>query len=100
MSAFIMNDSDFYLIAKAVQPSNVGEFADMLKRININSVNFRYNEKTRFYKCKFPDVVSNIAPNINRVKDLINCWTYQSCEMKNDLLFNIVNGFLQDWVMR
>lgn len=99
MSAYIMNDSDLYLIAKAVQPSNTGEFADLLKRINTKSVNHRYSEKTKVFKCKFPDFISDIPTDKEYINSLIKCWLYQSCEMENDLMFNILEDYLTNWII-
>ena len=100
MSAYIMNDSDLYLIAKAVQPSNVQEFSDLLKRININSVNYRYSEKTRVFKCKPLPYITCAVVNPEMINSLIKCWSYQSCEaMDNKMQFSIVDGYLKLWML-
>ena len=98
MSAYIMSDSAIFDIAQNVQPNNIGQFADMLKRINIQSVNYRYNENTRFRKVKFPDVIQYSILSKSDVIRLIECWQYQACEMHNSLEFDILDGYLINWI--
>lgn len=98
MSAYIMSDLAIFNIAQNVQPDNIGQFADMLKRININSVNYRYSENTRFRKVKFPDTIQDSKLTKLEIIRLIECWKYQACEMPNNLEFNIMDGFLSNWI--
>lgn len=98
MSAYVMSDESIFNIAQSLTLDNIGQFADMLKRININSVNYRYSENTRFRKVKFPDTIQdNKATKLETIR-LIECWQYQACEMPNSLEFNIVDGFLSNWI--
>jgi hypothetical protein len=100
MSAYIINDSHLYLIAMSVQPSNMQEFSDLLKRINIKSVNYRYSDKTKVSKCKPSPYIIGMEPlKQNEVNSLIQCWLYQSCEIENDLMFDLVEGYLKLWML-
>lgn len=94
MSAFILTDKHFSTIANyahamvdAIDPQAL---ADKLKRINIESVNYRYREKTRITKCK---LTVNPMP-VHDVIQLINCWDYQSCENRGNIEFHILSGYL------
>lgn len=98
MSAYIMSDLAIFNIAQNVQPNNIGEFADMLKRINIKSVNYRYNENTGFRRVKFPDNIQDSILTKLEIIRLIECWQYQACEMPNSLEFNILDGYLSNWI--
>lgn len=85
MSAFILSDKHLSTIARLIMPENdVQAFANMLKSINIASVNYRYNEKTRKSKCKLVTLDDCINVTMNDLCRLIQCWSYQSCE--GDLL--------------
>ena len=98
MSAFILSDLHLSTIARYIKnysQFNIDheELANKLKRINIASVNYRYNEKTKNSKCKFiiNDTVKYTGSDIIR---LIQCWSYQSCEDDNNLDYIIMYGFL------
>lgn len=98
MSAFILSDKHFTVIANYVNlikdNINMQDFANKLKAINIKSVNYRYNEKTRITKCKldYPKVGENYSKY--DVIRLIQCWDYQSCENITDIDFNLMQVFL------
>ena len=96
MSAFILSDKHFTVIANYValckDNINVIEFANKLKAINIKSVNYRYNEKTRITKCKL-DNSNNYYSKYDVIR-LIQCWDYQSCENITDIDFNLMQVFL------
>ena len=83
MSAFIC--SDLHIQTIAVYAERMGDhlkaqaIADILKKENIKSVNYRYNEKTRFTKTKF--TTDNLVYcNSADVFQLVSCLMYQSCE--------------------
>ncbi len=84
MSAFICSDKQFAVVAKALfaSPTAQQQFADALKRENIKSVNYRYNEKTRFRKVNL-DAATNKDVAMydgNDLLCLLTCIDYQSCE--------------------
>ena len=65
--------------------------ADKLKRCNVQSVNYRYDQKKPARKCNME----------NRVKldqrgfyDAIRCWAYQSCDNPGNLDYDILVAFL------
>lgn len=93
MSAFILSDKHFSAIAYYI--GNITDIdpqiiADKLKAINIDSVNFRYNEKTRKTKCKLCSVDYTKFDIIR----LIQCWSYQSCENGLNLDFLMMDNYL------
>jgi hypothetical protein len=97
MSAFILSDKHFQIIAEyiahntGIQPQII---ADKLKRINIESVNFRYNEKNRFSKVKFnSDFTFKDYIKFDIIR-LIQCWSYQSCENGLSLDFLMMDAYL------
>lgn len=94
MSAFILSDKHISTIARLLMPENdVQAFANMLKNINIASVNYRYNEKTRKSKCKLVNIDDIMNINMWDLCTLIQCWSYQSCE--GDLLeYRIMYEFI------
>jgi len=96
MSAFILSDKHFSVIAYAIEGLNPlvnpQELANKLKRINIESVNYRYNEKTRVSKCKLQHTGKNYS--IADIIRLISCWNYQSCENQGSLDYIITEAFL------
>jgi len=98
MSAYIMTDIELSTIAIYINHLNNNidayELANKLKAINIASVNYRYNEKTRNSKCKLINNFDNIRHNQNSIITLIRCWSYQSCENENNLDYHIMQGFL------
>jgi hypothetical protein len=97
MSCFIVSDKHFQIIAEYIA-HNTGIqaqiIADKLKRINIESVNFRYNEKNRFSKVKFnSDFTFKDYIKFDIIR-LIQCWSYQSCENALSLDFLIMDAYL------
>lgn len=88
MSAFILSDKHFFTIAAFVAGRIQGHgldrhqlaqnLADKLKRVNIESVNFRYDEKTPRTKCKVYTTAKDCSPA--EVYRLCRCWIYQACE--------------------
>lgn len=81
MSAYICSDRHIASIALWAAMDSSGklaqEIADALKRENIKSVNYRYNEKTRFKKC---DLSKAEVLQPEDVVSLCDCLDYQSCE--------------------
>ena len=98
MSAYIMTDIELSTIAIYINHLNNNidayELANKLKAINIASVNYRYNEKTRNSKCKLINNFDSIRHNESNIVDLIKTWDYQSCENENSLEYHIMQGFL------
>jgi hypothetical protein len=97
MSAFILSDKHFQIIAQYVA-NNTGLdaqiIADKLKRINVESVNYRYGEKTRVSKVKFDSSFDiNTYPKFDVIQ-LIKCWSYQSCENGLSLDFLMMDAYL------
>lgn len=98
MSAYLLSDKQLCTIAKfcimsTSNPHNaptVAQLSNKLKAINIDSVNYRYNEKSRKTKC-------NIAEfeELNRFIMLITitCWDYQACE-DNSLDYITMRAYL------
>lgn len=98
MSAFICSDSHIATIAAAVFPQDAEfaqDFADKLKTINIDSVNYRYRESTRKTKCKLS---GGMLLNPADIAGLIKCWMYQSCENPANIDFVVYAGFLKTWI--
>lgn len=96
MSAYVLSDLHFSIIAYSIEglnPSvNPQELADKLKSINIESVDYRYNQKTRKTKCKLTHDKNNYSTaDIIR---LIQCWSYQSCEKGNSIDYLMMDAFL------
>lgn len=96
MSAYVLSDLHFSIIAYSVEglnPSvNSQELADKLKSINIESVDYRYNQKTRKTKCKLSRDNNNYSTaDIIR---LIQCWSYQACEKGNSIDYLTMDAFL------
>lgn len=86
MSAYICDDSIFQNIAIAYHfatdksLSAMQRTADILKRENVRSVNYRYNEKTRFKPVTFADWQStDILPD-SVILEMLSTVDYQSCE--------------------
>jgi hypothetical protein len=95
MSAFIISDPHFSVIAHYVADNtgiNPQIIADKLKRINTESVNHRYTEKTRFSRVKLQDKITEYS-EIDIIK-LIQCWRYQSCENALSLDFMMMDALL------
>lgn len=94
MSAFILSDKHISTIARLLMSENdVQAFANMLKHINIASVNYRYNEKTRKSKCKLVNIDDCVNITMGELCRLIQCWNYQSCE-GNLLEYRIIYEFI------
>jgi hypothetical protein len=97
MSAFILSDLHFSTIAYYLEGYNENlnpqELANKLKSINIESVNYRYDEKTRKTKCKLTRD-SQMQYTVSDIIRLIDCWDYQSCENPNNIEYHIMKGFL------
>ncbi len=95
MSAFILSDKHFSVIAYYI--GNITDIdpqviANKLKAINIDSVNFRYNEKTRKSKCKLQHTGKDYTTS--DIIRLIQCWSYQSCENGLSLDFLMMDNYL------
>lgn len=90
MSAFICSDKHIATIAIAYgklfnrNNSVVQRFADHLKRENIRSVNWRYNQKTQIKPCDLEDAVTTYSGL--DLGALVDCLKYQSCE-RPDYIF-------------
>lgn len=99
MSAFICSDLHIATIAKHVSDYfklDCQELADKLKAINIQSVNYRYNEKTRKTKCNI-GIKSNILLTLDDVAKLIDSFNYQACEeLTPD--FKAYSIMLETWI--
>jgi hypothetical protein len=92
MSAYILTDRQFSTLASFIAPAGkVQMFADKLKRINIQSVNHRYNEKTRITKCTvtFPD------DNLEFCLQVAQNWNYQSCEDDSSIDYHIMSAYIK-----
>lgn len=97
MSAFLCSDYHIATMAQYIVHStnvdtvlNIQDLANKLKAINIASVNYRYNEKTRKSKCNIKKTKIITA---NDFAELFSCWSYQSCE-GNLFDYVIMRGFL------
>ena len=103
MSAFIVSDLQTFTIASFaaeritqglhyVDPQRFAQdLADRLKRANVQSVNYRYNQKTPARKCK-PDSAGITDPAT--IYRLFQCWIYQSCEDSNALDFYALRALI------
>lgn len=101
MSAFICSDKQFAVVAKALFAGGTSaqQFADALKRENIASYNYRYNEKVRFSRVK----LDSATPDDMRLYSgddilvLLQCIDYQSCEHPtyNRTLLDLAERFLE-----
>ena len=102
MSAFICSDFHIATIAHCVgdfldfEPEVMQSFADKLKAINIASVNYRYNEKTRKIKCNTKEHMS--LNNSHDIAGLISCWIYQSCEDRANIDFIAYKIMLESYI--
>ena len=97
MSAFLCSDYHIATMAKYIAPLhgsiNAQELANKLKKINIESVNYRYNEKSRAVRCKMG---KTLVIGANDFAALFSCWDYQSCE--GQLIdYVIMHGFLKPY---
>ena len=98
MSAFILTDKHFSAIACAVWPSMAQAFANKLKAINTDSVNYRYGEKTRKTRVKLDVSVKNY--NLAVICKLIDCWDYQSCEDGGSIDYFMMKYYLYEWAFK
>jgi hypothetical protein len=91
VSAFICADDQFeavvngwyrYMQYAKRTPEELQAMADTLKRENIRSVNWRYNEHTKFKSCKFVAQPKDSKPaySIEQIIQWLLCIEYQSCE--------------------
>lgn len=95
MSAFLCSDYHIATMAKYIASLHgsidAQLLANKLKRININSVNCRYNAKSKTVKCQMDKIM---AIGANEFAVLFDCWDYQSCEKQLDIDYQIMRGFL------
>ena len=106
MSAFICSDlhiaslSKWFTDTKQIESVEITQsIANSLKRINIKSVDYRYDEKSRVLKCSLK-AIKEIDANI--ALKLAQCLDYQSCELpnyRNPVLEEIMrlSGTLRDY---
>lgn len=99
MSAFIC--SDFHIMAVSLVvakhfKTDAQALADKLKAINIESVNYRYNEKTPKRKCKVNGSIDRVF-TARDIANLINCLDYQMCE-KTTADYLAYSSLLFRWV--
>jgi hypothetical protein len=86
MSAFICGDkhiaslASWYGAEKGLPSELVQMIANELKKINIKSVNYRYNDKVRFSKCSLKKAIL-LLPEEALV--MAHCLDYQSCELRD-----------------
>jgi len=104
MSAFIVSDLHTFTIASFaaeritqglhyVDPQRFAQdLADRLKRANIHSVNFRYDEKTPARKCK---AYANTETDPATVYRLFECWSYQACEDSQSIDFHALSALIK-----
>jgi hypothetical protein len=91
MNAYILTDRELSTLASFIAPAGkVQMFADKLKRINIQSVNFRYNEQTPITEC----VVSFRDDSID-FHDLSENWEYQSCEDDSNSDYHVMSAYIE-----
>lgn len=67
------------------------QLADKLKRCNVQSVNYRYDEKKPARKCK-TDTFKTL--DNQAYYDAIRCWAYQSGDDPYNLDYDILHAFL------
>lgn len=67
------------------------QLADKLKRCNIESVNYRYDQKKPARKCK-TDVFKQL--DAQSYYDAIRCWAYQAGDDPYNLEYDILQAFL------
>lgn len=98
MSAFLYSDYHIATMAKYIASLHgsidVQELANKLKKINIESVNYRYNEKSCIIRCK-TDKTMEIGAN--DFAALFSCWDYQACENPANIDYQIMRGFLKSY---
>lgn len=101
MSAFIISDLHTFTIADFIaqrldqrgldRDRLAQNIANSLKRVNIESVNHRYSEKTPRTKCK-PQAVTITDPA--KVYRLARCWMYQACEDQHSADFHALTALI------
>lgn len=103
MSAFQCSDLHIFTIASFAagritentytDPQRFAQdLANSLKRVNIESVNFRYDEKTPRTKCKpHPPRYTDPAT----VYRLFECWSYQACEDSQSIDFHALSALIK-----
>lgn len=106
MSAFICSDKHLFTIAAYaalnmasksayIDPHQLAQdLANRLKRANIHSVNFRYDEKTPARKCKGCLSYKEYTPA--QVYRLFQCWNYQTCEDSNALDYLALSALMRE----
>lgn len=86
MSAYICSDRHIATIAvtygnlTGMDRQEIQKLADQLKRWNIRSVNYRYNERTRMAPCSLAEVAQL---GLTDMVELCRCLEYQSCERQD-----------------
>ena len=96
MSAFICSDNHIRTVAHHVASYfeiDEDQLANKLKAINIDSVNYRYGDKTKRTKCK-GSVQSGL--NNDDIGLLIDSLNYQSCE-DNTIEYKAYSLMLDQW---
>lgn len=102
MSAFIVSDLHTFTIAEFIahripargidRQQLAQDLANKLKRANVHSVNFRYDEKTPARKCKAQAVTITDPATVYR---LCRCWIYQACEDQHSADFHALSALLE-----
>jgi len=92
MSAFICSDLHQFVVADFIVTNVIREtenpqqltldLANKLKRINVDSVSYRYGEKTKVFKVKLlsADYLTAASLSLHDKAKLAKSWIYQSCE--------------------
>ena len=83
MSAFICSDKHISTVAQyffALDPAGAQSFADSLKRENILSVNYRYQENEPITPVNMKTADPLGAHSVHDIAGLVACLEYQSCE--------------------
>lgn len=86
MSAFICSDRHIATIALAygeltnMDTPAIQGLADLLKRENVRSVNYRYKERSRIKPCDLSQGAKPGEYNSRDLLTLVSCLNYQSCE--------------------
>lgn len=100
MSAFLCSDLHIATVAKHVGDyfqCDIQDLANILKRINIRSVNYRYSANARITKCSIKQIRENC--NNADIKVLIDCLNYQSCEDGKSAEFKMASTLLDLWII-
>jgi hypothetical protein len=97
MSAFICSDKHIATVAQyffAMDSKGAQRFANSLKRENILSVNYRYQENEPITRVRMSEADPLGSYSIDDIAGLVACLDYQSCEHKSytgELLKNAQN---------